>query len=165
MLWFKWVFLVGVLGVSVHFVLSLCYMCLGLVASSSLTSGLSRLHQSYTAGVVHKLPFERSERGFYGRKQRYTLSLLPSSPLLIMPLVLNSYVHVMGFSRVGSWVLRSTLTDLPSCHSWQILKFFYKKVLITLKPAIIPPLGLIQSHLCVHDRLKATPVVYRWCSP
>ena len=124
MLWFKWVFLVGVLGVSVHFVLSLCYMCLGLVASSSLTSGLSRLHQSYTAGVVHKLPFERSERGFYGRKQRYTLSLLPSSPLLIMPLVLNSYVHVMGFSRVGSWVLRSTLTDLPSCHSWQILKSF-----------------------------------------
>ena len=34
-----------------------------------------------TAGVVYKFTFEQSERVFYRRKQRYPLSVLPSSPL------------------------------------------------------------------------------------
>ena len=68
------------LCVSVHVVFSLCYLCLGLVASSSLTFRFEQATPVDIAGVVHKLPFERSERGFYGRKQRYPLSVLPPHP-------------------------------------------------------------------------------------
>ena len=153
-----------VLCVSVHIVFSLCYLCLGLVASSSLTFRFEQATPVDTAGVVHKLPFERSERGFYGRKQRYPLSVLPSSPLLIMPLVLNSYVRIMGFSRVRSWEHGSTLTDLPSCHSWQILKIFIKKFnhseashYYTFRPYSV-------TCLCTWPA-KGYTSGYRWCSP
>ena len=88
------------MDVSVLSVLGLCYLTLGLVASSSLTCRFEQATPVDTAGVVHKSAFERSEREFYGRKQRYPLSVLPSSPLYNFATSPKFIVSVMSFSRV-----------------------------------------------------------------
>ena len=56
-------------------------MSLGILASSSLSFRFEQATPANIAGVVYKEVFERSERTFYRRKQRYSLPVLPSSPL------------------------------------------------------------------------------------
>ena len=97
---FKWVILVG------FFVsrFTLCLACVTCVQDQwlppPLLSVLSRLHQWISLVQSINYLLNGVKEDFMDVNSGICLSFLPSSPLLIMPLVLNSYVRIMGFSRV-----------------------------------------------------------------
>ena len=55
-------------------------MSLGILASSSLSFRFEQATPANIAGVVYKEVFERSERTFYRRKQRYSLDVAFGRP-------------------------------------------------------------------------------------
>ena len=72
---------------------------MGILASSSLSFRFEQATPANIAGVVYKEVFERSERTFYRRKQRYSLPVLPSSPLCSWPKFLIDVFGVGFFTN------------------------------------------------------------------